>query len=39
MAFTPFNGIEKFLDDAIETNNIWYYIIGLVALTLYFIIF
>jgi hypothetical protein len=37
--WNPFLAIEKFLDHNIETGNIWYYIIGLVALVLYFIIF
>ena len=37
--FNPLLALEKFLDNNIETGNIWYYIIGLVCLVLYFIIF
>jgi len=36
--FNPFEAIEKFLDANIENNNIWYYILGLIALTLYFLV-
>ena len=38
MAFNPIAGVEKFLDDNIESGNIWYYIIGLIALAGYFVI-
>lgn len=37
--FNPILGVEKFLDENIDSGNIWYYVIGLVALVLYFIIF
>jgi len=36
--FNPLLALEKFLDQNIENNNIWYYIIGLVALALYFVV-
>jgi len=36
--FNPLLAVEKFLDDNIETGNIWYYIIGLIGLVLYFIV-
>ena len=37
--FNPLLALEKFLDHNIETGNIWYYIIGLIAIVLYFILF
>jgi len=37
MAFNPISGVEKFLDDNIDSGNIWYYIIGVLVFTLYFV--
>jgi hypothetical protein len=34
----PFIGIESFLDSNIESGDIWYYILGLIALAGYFVI-
>lgn len=31
--------VERFLDSNIENGNIWYYVIGLVAIILYVLIF
>jgi len=36
--FNPLLAVEKFLDSNIESGNIWYYIIGLIALALYFVV-
>jgi len=35
MIITP---IEKFLDDAIDSGNIWYYLIGIIAIVGFLVI-
>lgn len=37
--YNPLIVVEKFLDDAIESGNIKWYLIGLIGIVLYFIIY
>jgi len=37
--FNPIDPIEKWLDANIESNNIWWYILGFIGIAIYFVLF